>query len=231
MATAIDAGKKNVTLAGGQALAYDRLVLSPGIDFNYARHRRVLGRSRGNHAARMEGRPADAAADEAARGHGRRRRRRHDRAGQSIPLPAGPLRAGLHDRALPQDAQTEVEARHLRCQADVLQTGSVRGSVREVLRRHHRPEPDERDRQLRRRPRRSKGVGGGDQVRHQAQGCRRQRHPAADRRQHRRQSRVRRRRLVSDQAAELHVGQGRRHLRHRRCRHRRRDAEVGLFRQ
>ena len=36
MATAIDAGKKNVTLAGGQALAYDRLVLSPGIDFNYA---------------------------------------------------------------------------------------------------------------------------------------------------------------------------------------------------
>ena len=34
-ATAIDAGKKSVTLAGGQALAYDRLVLSPGIDFNY----------------------------------------------------------------------------------------------------------------------------------------------------------------------------------------------------
>ncbi|HEY8248344.1 MAG TPA: NAD(P)/FAD-dependent oxidoreductase [Hyphomicrobium sp.] len=34
-ATAIDAGKKSVTLAGGQALPYDRLVLSPGIDFNY----------------------------------------------------------------------------------------------------------------------------------------------------------------------------------------------------
>ena len=36
MATAIDAGKKSVTLSGGQALTYDRLVLSPGIDFNYA---------------------------------------------------------------------------------------------------------------------------------------------------------------------------------------------------
>ena len=34
-ATAIDAAKKSVTLAGGKVLAYDRLVLSPGIDFNY----------------------------------------------------------------------------------------------------------------------------------------------------------------------------------------------------
>ena len=36
MATAIDAGNKAVTLAGGQSLGYDRLVLSPGIDFDYA---------------------------------------------------------------------------------------------------------------------------------------------------------------------------------------------------
>ena len=35
-ATDIDAGKKIVKLAGGSALPYDRLVLSPGIDFNYA---------------------------------------------------------------------------------------------------------------------------------------------------------------------------------------------------
>ena len=34
-ATAIDAAKKSVTLAGGKVLASDRLVLSPGIDFNY----------------------------------------------------------------------------------------------------------------------------------------------------------------------------------------------------
>jgi len=34
-ATAIDAAKKSVTLVGGKVLAYDRLVLSPGIDFNY----------------------------------------------------------------------------------------------------------------------------------------------------------------------------------------------------
>jgi sulfide dehydrogenase [flavocytochrome c] flavoprotein chain len=34
-ATEIDVAKKSVTLAGGKALRYDRLVLSPGIDFNY----------------------------------------------------------------------------------------------------------------------------------------------------------------------------------------------------
>jgi len=34
-ASAIDATKKSVTLAGGKVLPYDRLVLSPGIDFNY----------------------------------------------------------------------------------------------------------------------------------------------------------------------------------------------------
>ncbi len=34
-ATAIDTAKKTVALAGGSALPYDRLVLSPGIDFHY----------------------------------------------------------------------------------------------------------------------------------------------------------------------------------------------------
>jgi len=33
MATAIDAGKKQVRLAKGEALAYDRVIVSPGIDF------------------------------------------------------------------------------------------------------------------------------------------------------------------------------------------------------
>jgi NADPH-dependent 2,4-dienoyl-CoA reductase/sulfur reductase-like enzyme len=35
MATAIDTGKKSVALSGGATLPYDRLVLSPGIDFKY----------------------------------------------------------------------------------------------------------------------------------------------------------------------------------------------------
>lgn len=35
MVTAIDAAKKTVTLAGGDTLAYDRLVVSPGIDFRF----------------------------------------------------------------------------------------------------------------------------------------------------------------------------------------------------
>ena len=34
-ATAVDAGARQVRLAGGQTLSYDRLVLSPGIDFIY----------------------------------------------------------------------------------------------------------------------------------------------------------------------------------------------------
>jgi NADPH-dependent 2,4-dienoyl-CoA reductase/sulfur reductase-like enzyme len=34
-ATAIDTAKKTVALAGGSSLPYDRIVLSPGIDFNY----------------------------------------------------------------------------------------------------------------------------------------------------------------------------------------------------
>lgn len=35
MATGVDTAKKTVTLAGGQTLSYDRLVLSPGIDLKY----------------------------------------------------------------------------------------------------------------------------------------------------------------------------------------------------
>jgi NADPH-dependent 2,4-dienoyl-CoA reductase/sulfur reductase-like enzyme len=35
-ATAVNVAVKSVALAGGQTLTYDRLVLSPGIDFNYA---------------------------------------------------------------------------------------------------------------------------------------------------------------------------------------------------
>ncbi len=35
MVVAIDAGKRKVKLAGGQELAYDRLIVSPGVDFMY----------------------------------------------------------------------------------------------------------------------------------------------------------------------------------------------------
>lgn len=33
--TAVDAGKRTVTLARGKTLAYDRLIVSPGVDFNF----------------------------------------------------------------------------------------------------------------------------------------------------------------------------------------------------
>jgi sulfide dehydrogenase [flavocytochrome c] flavoprotein subunit len=66
--TAIDAAGKKVRLAGGTELAYDRLIVSPGIDFMTDAGRRP-GRGAGQrpHRARLEGRPADRGAAQAAR--------------------------------------------------------------------------------------------------------------------------------------------------------------------
>ena len=81
-------------------------------------------------------------------GHARRRHRRDGDAEQSLPLPARPLRARLHDRALPQDQEAEVEARHPRPEEGVLQAAGVHRGLRQVLQGHHRAEPDHRDRRL-----------------------------------------------------------------------------------
>ena len=72
-----------------------------------ARLRRSGGRS---DAARLEGGRADAPAAPPARGHGRRRPGRHLGAGQSVPLPARPLRAREPDRVLSEDARSRARS-------------------------------------------------------------------------------------------------------------------------
>ena len=148
--------KKTVKTRGGRTYPYDRLVLSPGIDIKYDS---IKGYSR--EASRIMPHAYTTAAagkrllKRQLRGHARRRHGGDGDAQQSLPLPARPLRARLHDRALPQDQEAEVEARHPRSQEGVLQAAGVHRGVREVLQGHHRAEPDHRDRRLRGRQRRS----------------------------------------------------------------------------
>ena len=113
-------------------------------------HPRLFARGLAHHAARLhDGGGRQAAAQAAARRHARRRHGGDGDAQQSLPLPARPLRARLHDRALPQDQEAEVEARHPRSQEGLLQAAGVHRGLRQVLQGHHRAEPDDRDRRLR----------------------------------------------------------------------------------
>ncbi len=107
-----------------------------------ARHRHPLGRpcrlhrERGrSYAACVEGRRADAAAAPSARGHGRWRPGGDVSSGQSVPLPAGTLRARESDRVLPQDQEAEVEADHPGRQGRLLQTTAVPECVEGALSR------------------------------------------------------------------------------------------------
>ncbi len=87
-ATAVDASAKTVTLADGNRLSYDRLVMSPGIDINWGALPRLRRSRRREDAACLEGRCADRAAAPAAAGDGRWRPGGDLLAGQSLPLPA-----------------------------------------------------------------------------------------------------------------------------------------------
>ena len=108
--TAIDAAGKKVRLADGGELPYDRLVLSPGIDF-------MTEQIGGLPAALASGRvlhswkagPQTVALAQADRGHARRRRVRDVHPQGALPLPARALRARLHGGQLPEDGQAEVE--------------------------------------------------------------------------------------------------------------------------
>ena len=230
-ATAIDAAKKSVTLAGGKVLAYDRLVLSPGIDFNY-------GAIEGYSAAAAEIMPHAWKAGPQTLLLMKQLEAMDDGGVVIMTVPGNPYRCppGPYERACMiahflKTQEAEVETRHLRRQAYILQTACLRGGVREVLPRHHRSQSHERDRQLPSRARRPEDDGGGDQVGHQAEGRRGQHHPTADGGRHRHQGRLRRGRLVPDQAGELRLRQGRGRLRHRRRGDCRRNAEVGLLGQ
>jgi NADPH-dependent 2,4-dienoyl-CoA reductase/sulfur reductase-like enzyme len=87
----VDPVKKVATLASGGTIAYDKLVLAPGVDFMWGAGR---GPARGARqrpgAARLEGRPRDDGAAPPARGHARRRRVRHRDPQAPYRCPPGP---------------------------------------------------------------------------------------------------------------------------------------------
>ena len=128
-AVSIDREKRSVGLAGGGSLAYDRLVLSPGIDF---RDGSVPGwgpLAAEPHAARLQGGLADPASQGADRSHAGRRHLLHGGAPQPVPLPARALRAHLDGGPRAEAVQPDGEDHHRRPQGEVLQAGAVRGRL------------------------------------------------------------------------------------------------------
>ena len=155
-ATAIDAGKKSVTLAGGQALAYDRLVLSPGIDFNY-------GAIEGYSAAAAEIMPHAWKAGPQTLLLMKQLEAMDDGGVVVMTVPGNPYRCppGPYERAcmIAHFLKTQKPKSKLvifDAKPTFSKQACLRGGVREVLLRHHRPQPDQRDRQLRSRARRSR---------------------------------------------------------------------------
>ena len=106
-AASIDRDKKKVRLADG-ADARLRPARSLARHRPQVRQRAGLGAgARGGDAARLEGRQADADPARAARRRAERRRDRHDRAAESLSLPARALRARVDDGASAQDGRQE----------------------------------------------------------------------------------------------------------------------------
>jgi NADPH-dependent 2,4-dienoyl-CoA reductase/sulfur reductase-like enzyme len=86
--TAIEPDTARIRVAEGY-VAYDRLIVSPGVDFRWEQVE-GLAAAQGPRAARVEGGAADGRARAAARGHARRRRLRPHRAADRLPVPPGP---------------------------------------------------------------------------------------------------------------------------------------------
>ena len=100
----VNAASQTVSLAGGRALSYDRLVLAPGVSFD-RRLRPDSGGLRHAHAARLARRCADHVAAQPDRGNAQWRCVRDDHPQVTLSLPARALRAGLRGRRLPQEGQ------------------------------------------------------------------------------------------------------------------------------
>ncbi len=124
----IDPVARTVKLARGEALAYDRLILSPGVDFIYddipslataAAQDRVL------HAWKAG--PQTARLARAARGDARRRRFRDPHSQGALSMSAGALRARVPGRALFLDEQEKIPDHRPRFQrGDPVQEGALR---------------------------------------------------------------------------------------------------------
>ena len=119
------AGAQRDARAAARRLPYDRLVMAPGIDMR-------LDGLPGYDEAAAETMPHAWKAGEQTLLLRRQLEAMEDGgtvvivgAGQSVPLPARPLRAREPDRVLPQDQEAEVEAHRARRQGRVLQAAPV----------------------------------------------------------------------------------------------------------
>ena len=114
---AVDAAKRSISLAKGGSMTYDRLVLSPGVDFMFDQIpglNNAVAQSTILHAWKAG--PQTVALAQTTGGHeGWRGLRDLDSEG-AVPLPAGAIRARLPGRQLLQAAQAEIEGDHSRCQ-------------------------------------------------------------------------------------------------------------------
>ena len=117
-ATAIDPSKKVVRLARGGDIAYERLIVSPGIDFTFgdvAGYEAAM--QEGTRASRLESRAADRGAAPPARRDARRRRLHPLGAARALPLPARAVRAREHGGGLLQAGEAALEGAGARCQS------------------------------------------------------------------------------------------------------------------
>ena len=122
----IDPQARSVGLADGTSLAYDRLVLAPGIDVRFD----ALPGYDEAAAAKMphawKAGEQTLLLRETTRSHGRRRHGRDRRARGPVAMSAGALRARQPDRPLPEGAKTTLENHHSRCQGRHSPTAPVR---------------------------------------------------------------------------------------------------------
>ena len=123
-AVSIDRDRRTVGLAGGGSLAFDRLVLSPGIDFRPGLGSRLGPVAAEPHAARLQGGLANAAPQGAGSGHAEGRSLLHGGAAQPVPLPAGTVRTNLDGRPHAETDQSHGEDPDRRSQGEVLQAGA-----------------------------------------------------------------------------------------------------------
>ena len=163
--------------------AYDRLVLSPGVDFLYRRRCRGLGSAdaQAQGAARVEGRAADGRAAPAARGDARRRRVRDLDPDGAVPLPAGTVRARLPGRVVLQAREAAQQGADPRRQRGRhVEEGPVQEGLERGLQGHRRVPAE-----LRADRRRRRDADREVRDRRRRQGRRAERDPAAARRRHR----------------------------------------------
>ena len=138
--TAIDADKKQVRLASGGTLPYDRLVVSPGIEFMYDTSAGLVDqRPKATVLHAWKAGPQTVALRKPADRHEGRRRGRDGNSAGAVPLPAGAVRARVPDRLVPEAGEAEEQADRARRQSGLrVEEAAVLARVRRGLQGHRR---------------------------------------------------------------------------------------------